>query len=49
MLKRLILNAKLHYIPRNKLVQETENEGNKVVGAFTDSEMSNIYIELAKK
>ncbi|AFS77443.1 nitrogenase iron protein NifH [Gottschalkia acidurici 9a] len=38
-----------HYIPRNKLVQEAENEGNTVVEAFADSEMSNIYIELAKK
>ncbi|TCT15422.1 nitrogenase iron protein NifH [Natranaerovirga pectinivora] len=38
-----------HYIPRNPLVQEAENDGKTVVEAFKESEMSNIYIDLAKK
>ena len=38
-----------HYIPRNPLVQEAENDGKTVVEAFKESEMCNIYIGLAKK
>lgn len=38
-----------HYIPRNKLVQESENTGRTVVEVFPESEMAQNYIELAKK
>ncbi|GAB6085883.1 nucleotide-binding protein [Alkaliphilus crotonatoxidans] len=38
-----------HYIPRNSLVQEAENAGKTVIEAFPDSEMSQIYFQLAKK
>lgn len=38
-----------HYIPRNKLVQEAENDGKTVVEAFPDSDMTKIYLDLAKK
>lgn len=38
-----------HYIPRNKLVQESENTGRTVVEVFPKSEMAQHYIELAKK
>ena len=36
-------------IPRNPLVQQAENQGKTVVEAFPDSDMSECYIELAKK
>jgi nitrogenase iron protein NifH len=38
-----------HYIPRNPLVQEAENDGKTVVEAFKESDMSQIYMDLAKK
>ncbi|NLK75615.1 MAG: AAA family ATPase [Clostridiales bacterium] len=38
-----------HYIPRHPLVQEAENQGKTVIEAFIDSDMANIYMELAKK
>ena len=38
-----------HYIPRNPLVQEAENTGRTVIESFVDSDMANIYIDLAKK
>ncbi|GAA0122412.1 MULTISPECIES: AAA family ATPase [Clostridium] len=38
-----------HYVPRNSLVQESENTGKTVVEAFPDSDMSKIYVDLAKK
>lgn len=38
-----------HYIPRNPLVQEAENGGKTVIEAFVDSEMAQIYMDLAKK
>lgn len=38
-----------HYIPRHKVVQESENDGKTVLEKDRDSEMANIYIELAKK
>lgn len=38
-----------HHIPRHKLVQEAENSGKTVVEAFGDSDMSQNYIDLAKK
>lgn len=38
-----------HYIPRHALVQQAENDGKTVIEKEQDSEMSTIYIELAKK
>ena len=38
-----------HYIPRHPHVQTAENQGMTVVEAFDDSDMKDIYIELAKK
>lgn len=38
-----------HYIPRNPIVQEAENLGQTVIESFIDSDMSKIYIDLAKK
>ncbi|MSU00493.1 AAA family ATPase [Tissierella pigra] len=38
-----------HYIPRNPIVQEAENIGQTVIESFIDSDMSKIYIDLAKK
>lgn len=38
-----------HYVPRNPLVQEAENSGRTVVEAFPDSDMSKVYLKLAKK
>ena len=38
-----------HYIPRNPLVQEAENNGQTVIEGFIDSDMSKIYLDLAKK
>lgn len=36
-------------VPRNSLVQQAENQGKTVVEAFSDSDMAQCYIELAKK
>ena len=38
-----------HYIPRNKLVQESENTGRTVVEVFPESEMAQNYMTLARK
>lgn len=38
-----------HHIPRNPLVQEAENAGKTVIEAFMESDMANIYMDLAKK
>ncbi|WP_461614220.1 nucleotide-binding protein [Clostridium sp. Marseille-QA1073] len=38
-----------HYVPRNSLIQEAENTGRTVIEAFPDSDMSEIYRNLAKK
>ncbi|MBU5425373.1 AAA family ATPase [Tissierella pigra] len=38
-----------HYIPRDPIVQEAENIGQTVIESFIDSDMSTIYIDLAKK
>lgn len=38
-----------HYIPRHKIVQLSENDGKTVIEKDENSEMSSIYIELAKK
>lgn len=38
----------IQYIPRNGLVQKAENIGKTVVEAYPDSEMSQVYISLAK-
>ena len=38
-----------HYIPRNGIVQIAENDGKTVIGQDRDSEMSNIYMDLARK
>ena len=38
-----------HYIPRHSLVQQAENTGRTVVEAFIDSEMAEVYTNLAKK
>ena len=36
-------------VPRDGVVQQSENEGKTVVEAFPESEMSKVYMELAKK
>lgn len=36
-------------IPRDQIIQDSENQGKTVVEAFPDSEMSQKYIELGKK
>ncbi|WP_270942390.1 nitrogenase iron protein NifH [Romboutsia lituseburensis] len=38
-----------HYIPRDKLVQTSENDGKTVIEKDKNSYMGNIYLELAKK
>lgn len=38
-----------HYIPRDKLVQTSENDGKTVIEKDKNSYMANIYLELAKK
>lgn len=38
-----------HYIPRDPIVQEAENSGQTVIEGFIDSDMSKIYLDLAKK
>ena len=38
-----------HYIPRNGIVQIAENDGKTVIEQDRDSEMSNIYMDLARK
>lgn len=38
-----------HYIPRDKMIQISENEGKTVIEKDKDCEMANVYIELAKK
>ena len=38
-----------HYIPRSPIVQEAENAGQTVIEGFVDSDMADIYIDLAKK
>lgn len=38
-----------HYIPRNGIVQIAENEGKTVIEQDYNDEMSNIYMDLAKK
>ncbi|MCC0629280.1 MULTISPECIES: AAA family ATPase [unclassified Clostridioides] len=38
-----------HYIPRNKIVQQSENNGRTVIEEDKNNEMSEVYIELANK
>lgn len=38
-----------HYIPRDKLVQISENDGKTVIEKDENSYMANVYLELAKK
>ncbi|MFL8710237.1 AAA family ATPase [Clostridioides sp. GD02377] len=38
-----------HYIPRNKIVQQSENNGRTVIEEDKDNEMSEVYINLANK
>ena len=38
-----------HYIPRNKIVQTAENNGNTVIEQDNSCQMANVYLELAKK
>ena len=38
-----------HYIPRNGIVQIAENDGKTVIEQDCDNEMSNIYMDLARK
>ncbi len=38
-----------HYIPRNKIVQQSENNGRTVIEEDENNEMSEVYIELANK
>lgn len=38
-----------HYIPRDKIVQISENEGKTVIEKDKNSDMAKIYMELAKK
>jgi nitrogenase iron protein NifH len=38
-----------HYIPRDPIVQESENTGRTVIESFIDSDMAEIYTNLAKK
>jgi len=39
----------VQYVPRHPLVQRAENQGMTVVEAFSDSDMSAVYQDLAKK
>lgn len=39
----------IHHIPRHSLVQEAEELGKTVVEAFPDSDLSEVYYELAGK
>lgn len=39
----------IQYIPRDGSVQKSENDGKTVVEAFPDSEMSKVYLNLAKE
>ncbi|WP_195939278.1 nucleotide-binding protein [Romboutsia sp. 1001713B170131_170501_G6] len=38
-----------HYIPRNQIVQISENDGKTVIEKDKESEMSSIYMDLARK
>ena len=38
-----------HYVPRDKVVQLSENDGKTVIEKAEDSKMADIYLELAKK
>ena len=38
-----------HYIPRDKVVQLSENDGKTVIEKESSCEMANVYLELAKK
>ena len=38
-----------HYIPRDKVVQISENNGKTVIEQNDTCEMANIYLDLAKK
>lgn len=38
----------IHYIPRNPLIQKAEDQGKTVVEAFSDSDMTEEYMKLAK-
>lgn len=38
-----------HYIPRNQIVQISENDGKTVIEKDKESEMASIYIDLARK
>ena len=38
-----------HYIPRDKVVQLSENDGKTVIEKASSCEMANVYLELAKK
>ncbi|MEF9991721.1 MAG: nitrogenase iron protein NifH [Romboutsia sp.] len=44
------INSKVfHYIPRDKVVQMSENDGKTVIEKDKSSNMASVYIELAKK
>jgi nitrogenase iron protein NifH len=38
-----------HYVPREKMVQVSENDGKTVIEKDSNCEMANVYLELAKK
>ena len=38
-----------HYIPRDKVVQLSENDGKTVIEKEVNCEMASVYLELAKK
>lgn len=38
-----------HYIPRDKDVQLSENDGKTVIEKIKESQMANVYLELATK
>lgn len=39
----------VQYVPRNPIVQASENDGKTVIEADKNSDMAEIYFELAKK
>ena len=38
-----------HYVPRERMVQISENDGKTVIEKDKNCEMANVYLELAKK
>lgn len=38
-----------HYVPRERMVQVSENDGKTVIEKDSNCEMANVYLELAKK